>query len=152
MTYTTAEGRQQVLDALAAAADEIAVALALLSEAYEHLDENAAERLEGALFQPIQAAYGRAKRTHSEFASRSGLPARTFEPATAVAPSSGTKGLIEAAVDAASRADGALVESQDSMLPVEVGDAELRAGIVAIRELIGGLRARAREIVRTLGR
>ena len=38
------------------------------------------------------------------------------------------------------------------MLPVEVGDRELRAGIAEVRELLGGLRGRARELVRTLGR
>lgn len=152
MTYTTAEGRQQILDALAAAADEIAMALALLSEAYEHLDENAAERLEEQLFQPVQAAYGRAKRVHAGFAERHELPGRTFVSSSQVAPSSGTKGLIDAAVDVASRADAMLGELQDSMLPVEVGDVELRAGLSEVRELVGGLRGRAREVTRTLGR
>jgi len=38
------------------------------------------------------------------------------------------------------------------MLPVEFGDAELRADLQAVRELLGDLRPRAREIVRTLGR
>lgn len=152
MTYTTAEGRQQVLDALATAADEIAVALALLSEAYEHLDERTAERLEEQLFQPIQAAYGRAKRVHAGFAARHELPGRMFETPSPVAPSSGTKGLIDAAVDASARADGMLAELQDSMLPVEVGDVELRAGLSEVRELVGGLRGRAREVTRTLGR
>jgi hypothetical protein len=152
MTYTTAEGRQQILDALAAAADEIAAALALLSEAYEHLDERTGERLEEQLFQPIQAAYGRAKRVHSGFAQRHELPGRTFVSPSPVAPSSGTKGLIDAAVDAASRADGMLGELQDSMLPVEVGDVELRTGLSEVRELVGGVRARARELVRVLGR
>jgi hypothetical protein len=62
VTYTAAEGRQQILDALGAAADEIAAALALLSEAYEHLDDHTAERLEEALFQPTQAAWSRQAR------------------------------------------------------------------------------------------
>lgn len=152
MAYTTAEARQQVLDVLVAAADELDSALALLGEAYEHLDEHAAEVLEAELFRAVQLAYGRVKRTYNEFASRSELPVRTFESAPMVAPSSGAKALIEGAVEAASRADAALVELQDSMLPVEVGDAELRAGIAAVRELVGGLRGRAREVVRTLGR
>jgi hypothetical protein len=152
MTYTAAEGRQQVLDALARAADEIAVALALLSEAYEHLDEHTAERLEEQLFQPIQAAYGRAKRVHAAFAERHELPGHTFLSPSPVAPSSGTKGLIESAVEAAARADGMLAELQDSMLPVEVGDVELRTGLAQVRELVGSVRVRAREIVRTLGR
>ena len=37
-------------------------------------------------------------------------------------------------------------------LPVEVGDAELRAGLADVREQIGGLAGRARELIRTLGR
>jgi hypothetical protein len=152
MTYTTAEGRQQILDALARAADEIAVALGLLSEAYEHLDEQAAERLEERLFQPVQAAYGRAKRVHANFAQRHELTGHTFQTPSPVAPSNGAKGLIDAAVEAASRADGMLGELQDSMLPVEVGDVELRAGLSEVRELVGGVRSRARELVRTLGR
>ncbi len=152
MTYTTAEGRQQILDEFAVATDEIATALGLLSEAYEHLDERTAERLEEQLFRPLQAAYGRAKREHAGFAQRHELESRVFVTPSPVAPSSGTKGLIDAAVDAASRADGMLGELQDSMLPVEVGDAELRAGLSNIRELLGGARARARELVRVLGR
>jgi hypothetical protein len=152
MAYTTAEGQQQVLDELAVAADELDAALALLGEAYEHLDEHAAEVLEVELFRGVQLAYGRVKRTYNEFASRSELPGRTFESAPAAAPSNGAKALIDAAVEAAGKADAALVELQDSMLPVEVGDAELRAGIAAARELVGGLRGRAREVVRTLGR
>ena len=38
------------------------------------------------------------------------------------------------------------------MLPVEVGDAQVRAGLMEVRELLGGVRERARELVRTLGR
>jgi hypothetical protein len=38
------------------------------------------------------------------------------------------------------------------MMPVEVGDPELRAGLAEVRELLGDVRARAREFVRTLGR
>jgi hypothetical protein len=152
VTYTTAEGRQQILDAIAAAADEIAVALALLSEAYEHLDDQTAERLEEQLFRPLQAAYGRAKREHAGFAQRHELEGHAFVTPSPVAPSSGIKGLIDAAVDAASRADGMLGELQDSMLPIEVGDAELRAGLSNVRELLAGARARARELVRVLGR
>lgn len=152
MAYTTIEGRQQILDELGAAADEIAVALALLSEAYEHLDEQTAERLEEELFQPLQAAYGRAKRVHEGFAGRHELSGRTFQTPSPVAPSNGPKDLIEAAVEVATKADGMLAELQDSMLPVEVGDVELRAGLSEVRELVGGTRGRAREVTRTLGR
>jgi regulator of protease activity HflC (stomatin/prohibitin superfamily) len=41
---------------------------------------------------------------------------------------------------------------QDSSLPTEVGDRELRSAITDVRELLGGVRQRAREIERTLGR
>lgn len=152
MTYTTADGRQQILDKLASAIDEIGIALALLSEAYEHLDEHMAERLEEELFGPVRAAYGRAKRTYAGFVERHGLAGRAFQSPSPVAPSNGAKGLIDAAVNAAGRADGVLIELQDSMLPVEVGDAELRRGLAEARELVGSIRPRARELVRTLGR
>ncbi len=38
------------------------------------------------------------------------------------------------------------------MLPVEVGDQELRADLEQVRALIGGFAARAHELERTLGR
>ena len=56
MTYTNAQARQRLLDAVAKAIDEIAFALAALGEAYEQLDEQSAERLEQELFKPVQAA------------------------------------------------------------------------------------------------
>ncbi len=152
MTYTMVEARQQLLDVLAGAAEEIGFALASLSEAYELLDEHAAEQLEEGLFRPVQAAYGRAKRTHAEFASRCGLPSRAFEPRSPGAPSGGARGFLEDAVEAVAAADEALATLQDSMLPVEVGDAELRAELTEVRGLLGGLRGQARELVRTLGR
>ncbi len=152
MTYTTADGRRQVLDALARAVEEIGVALAALGEAYELLDENTADRLEQELFRPVQSAYGRAQRTYTGFADRHELPHRAFAPAPPGAPSTGVRGFIEAALDATARADGELAALQDSMLPIEVGDAELRAGLQEVRELLGELRGRARELVRRLGR
>jgi hypothetical protein len=141
-----------MLDTLAQAADEIGLALAYLSEAYEHLDERSAERLEEGLFQPVQAAYGGAKRTHAAFVERYELVGRMFQSPSPVSPSSSTKALIDTAVEAGARADATLVALQDSMAPVEVGDAELRAGISHIRELLAGVRGQAREFVRTLGR
>lgn len=152
MTYTTAEGRQQVLDMLAQATDGIGVVLACIGEAYEQLDEHSAERLEAELFRSAQAAYARSKRTYAGFAERYGGQTRALADAPAPAPSSGARGLIDAAAEAASEADEVLVELQDSMLPVEVGDAELRSGISQVRELLGNMRPRARELVRTLGR
>jgi hypothetical protein len=152
MAYTNAQARQQLLDTLARATEEIASALASLSEAYEQLDEHNAERLEEELFRPVQLAYGRAKRTHTEFAQRHDLPSREFVAAAAGAPSRGTRAFIDGAMDALGRADGQLATLQDSMLPVEVGDAELRAGLAEVRKLLSPLRGRAREFVRTLGR
>lgn len=152
MTYSTAEGRQQLLDDLATATDTIARALAALGAAYELLDEVNADKLEEELFRPVQTAYGRAQRTHAAFAERHGLPGRAFAPATGGAASQGAKGLIDGAMEAAEEADLTLAELQDSMLPVEVGDAEVRAGLSEVRRLLDGLPARARRLVSTLGR
>jgi ABC-type transporter Mla subunit MlaD len=152
MAQTSAEVRQELLDAVAAAADEIGIALESLGEAYEHLDEQTADRLEEELFRPVQLAYGRAQRTHTEFAARHELPSRAFEPARSGAPSRRVNDLIAAAADAADRADGILATLQDSMVPVEYGDAELRGGLGEVRRLLGDVRRRARELTRTVGR
>jgi hypothetical protein len=152
MAYTDAQARQELLDTVAEATDELGLALAALGAAYEQLDERSGDELEARLFRPVQAAYGRARRTHAEFAERHGLPAREFRAQAAGAPSTGAKGFVEAAVQAAGRADGILAALQDSMRPVEVGDPELRAGLSAVRELAGGVSRSARELMRTLGR
>jgi hypothetical protein len=152
VTYTTAQGRQQLLDSVAASAEEVGFALGALGEAYEVVDEQTGERLEEGLFRPVQLAYGRLKRTHASFADRYALPARAFGEPTLGAPKGGVKGFIENAMDAVARADGTLATLQDSMLPVEVGDEEVRAEIAGVRELLGGVRGRARELMRTLGR
>jgi hypothetical protein len=152
VSYIAGEARQELLDTLGDAIDEIAVALAAVGAAYEQLGTAPADRLEEELFRPVQAAYGRAKRTHAGFAQRQGLPGRTFVPATPGPPSTGIRGFVDSAVASAAEADAMLVELQDSMMPVEVGDPELRAGLTEVRELLGDVRARAREFVRTLGR
>jgi hypothetical protein len=152
MSYTDAEARQGLLDAVAPAIDEIGAALAALGEAYEQLDEVTGDALEEQLFQPVQKAYGRAKRTHADFAARHGLVSRVFEPAIRAAPSNGVKGFIDIAKEDIIRADAALVTLQDSMLPVEVGDAELRAGLADVRTLLSPMNARARQFVSRLGR
>lgn len=152
MTYSSAQARQQLLDAIAVAIDEIAEALASLGVAYEQLDDAHADDLEEQLFRPVQRAYGRAKRTHAKFAERHALPGREFATPSPPAPSAGVKILIEHAVLAVGRAESELVALQDSLMPIEVGDAELRAGLSEVRELIGGLSQRARAFVRTFGR
>jgi hypothetical protein len=151
MAYTNAEGRQELLDELATATEDLGVALAALGEAYEQLDDAAGDRLEAALFRPVQHAYGRAQRTHAAFGARHGVAERVFAPAAA-GHAPGARGHIDHAVDAIRRADERLGELQDSMLPVEVGDPEVRAGLSDVRGEIGPLPGRARELVRTLGR
>jgi hypothetical protein len=152
MAYVTREAREQLLGTVAEATDEIGVALAALGAAYEQLDEQSGDRLEAELFRPVQVAYGRARRTHSGFAERHGLPARTFEPATAGLPSQGVRGFVEHAVEALEEADAIVTELQDSMRPVEVGDPELRAGLAEVRELISEPPERARRFLSLLGR
>jgi hypothetical protein len=152
MAYTTAEGRRQLLEDFAAAIDALGVALAALGAAYEVLDERTADRMEEELFRPVQAAAGRARRAHSTFASRYGLPAGEFAAGSAGPPSLGARGFLDRAVEAVAEADDALAELQDSMLPVEVGDPEVRAALADVRGLVGDVHGRARELVRTLGR
>ncbi|MBJ7331148.1 MAG: hypothetical protein JHC95_14715 [Solirubrobacteraceae bacterium] len=162
MSYSTDDARQELLDSLAGAADELGIAVASLGDAYEQLPEQVGDRLEEALFRPVQSAYGRAKRTHNEFADRYKLPTRTFDQQTGGNRAAGAKvggggpqqakGAIDHAVDAVEEADIILVALQDSMMPVEVGDPELRAGLAAVRELLDGARRNARDFERTLGR
>lgn len=152
MSYTAAEGRTQILDAVAGAADELAIALACLTEAFDLLDDASAERLEDQLFMPVQSAYGRAKRTHAEFAARSALPGRDFVPGSAGMANQGAKALVERAVTAANTAEQHIAEVQDSMLPIEVGDQELRTSLTEIREAVGNISARGRDFARTFGR
>jgi hypothetical protein len=152
MVQTTEEARKQLLEAVGEAADEIGVALSALGAAYDQLDERSADELEEKLFRPVQLAYGRARRTYAEFAARHGLPIRDFEPPPPGLPSTGAKAFIDRAVVAVGRADHTLSELQDSLLPVDVGDAELRAALADLRTLVGDNAKQARDIVRTVGR
>jgi hypothetical protein len=149
---TTTEARQELLERIGRATDALGFALASLGAAYEQLDQFKADELEEQLFQPAQRAYGRMRRAHTEFATRHGIADRKFEPSAPGLPSIGAKAFIENAVTAVGRADAALAELQDSLLPVEVGDPELRAALADLRELLAGFADRARELVRTLGR
>jgi hypothetical protein len=152
MSYQAADGRRQMLDEIATAVEQIGAAIAALGEAYDEVDERAGDRLEEELFRPVQAAYARAQRTHNEFAQRHGLPTRSFGAATRPAASMGARGHLDAAVEHVVDADQILSELQDSMLPVEVGDPEVRAGLAEVRRALGDVEARAREVVRVLGR
>ena len=150
--YVTAEARQELLDAVAVAINELAAALAAVGAAYEQLDEDSGDKLEDELFRPLQVAYGRAKKTHAGFAERYGLAQRAFESASAGRPSQGVKDYLANAVVAIEEADAALVELQDSMMPVEVGDPEVRAGLADVRVLLDPLPERARLAERLFGR
>ncbi|HEY4825316.1 MAG TPA: hypothetical protein VIH85_01050 [Solirubrobacteraceae bacterium] len=152
MSYNAGEARRALLDDVAEATDQLALALASLGEAYEELDEQTADRLEEELFRPVQSAYGRLRRTHAEFAERSGLPGRTFEPSSGGMHSADPRVYVDRAVDAIDRADQSLAELQDSMMPVEVGDRELREGLSEVRGTIAELPARARRLMRAQGR
>src|ERR1700747_653002 len=124
MAYSGGEARAQPLDDAAAAVDQLALAIASLGEAYEELDEQTADALEEQLFRPVQLAYGRLRRTHAEFAVRHGFPGRALARSAGGMHPADPRVYVDRAVEAIERADQALAELQDSMLPVEVGDRE----------------------------
>ena len=152
MAISALEARTQILDDLAAAIEQVALAVACLGEAYELLAVDAADRLEAELFRPVQKAYARGKRTHIGFAERSALPRRDFDLPSPGRSSQGVKAFVERAVTASAAADHTLAELQDSMLPIESGDPELRSGLSEVRELLGAVPGSARHFLRTLGR
>lgn len=152
MAITAREAREKILEDLGSAVDHLALAVACLGEAYDLLTVGPADRLESDLYRPVQKAFGRCKRTHSGFAERSGLPAREFASPAPGRPSQGVKSFLERALVATAEADRAVADLQDSMLPIESGDAELRAGLTEVRELLGGAPTATREFLRTLGR
>jgi hypothetical protein len=152
MSYTTADARQLLLDTLGDAVDQLSLGVSCLSEAYEKLDDQSADRLEETLFSPVQLAYGRARRTHTEFSDRHNAERRQFVPATVAAAARTALQLVDQAIEAVEEADRDLAVLQDSMLPIEAGDAELRSGLVAAREPIGAIGKAAHEFKRTLGR
>jgi hypothetical protein len=149
---TTREAREEIVAELGRSIDRIALATACLGQAYELLDEATGDRLEGALFRPVQRAYARAKRTQAAFAGRVDLPVGAPEQPSAGLPSQGVKRFVERGGEAAADADRVLAELQDSMLPIEAGDAELRAGLAEVRELLAEVPAAVREFLRTFGR
>lgn len=151
MSYTAQSGREQILQDVASAAQDLGSALASLGEAYEHLDDQAAERMEDELFRPLQAAFGQLKRTHEEFAQRYRLQGRDFPPAPVPLPGD-PRHLFERAAESIRAADETLGALQDSLLPVEVGDEALRAGLSRVRVLISPLPPASARLVRTIGR
>ena len=152
MAITKTEARQQILDDLAAALDQLGLAVACLSEAFEKLAVDAADRLEADLYRPVQRAYGRGKRTHAQFAQRVGLSGDTFEPPSAGAPSQSVRELIQRMAAAMTDADRRIAELQDERMFIEAGDGELRAGLIEVRGLLAGVPKAAAQFLRTLGR
>jgi len=153
MSYTTAQARAGLLEEIAGAVAELETAMAQLGEAYEQLDERTADTLEEQLFRPVQQALGRAKATASGFAARHGLdPAAPVVARTAGVHSQGAASFVVAAGEAVEEAAQLIAELQDSMAPVEVGDAELRAGLASVREIAETVPHQAQEFLRRLGR
>ena len=62
------------------------------------------------------------------------------------------RAFLDSAVQAVAAADMTLGTLQDSMLPVEVGDPQLRAGLSETRAALADVGSGARELERTLGR
>jgi hypothetical protein len=149
---TDRETRQDLLVRLGMAIDALGVALSALGTAYELLDTQSADRLEEQLFAPVQKAYGRAKRTATGFAERHQLQADPHEPPDSTSGSRDVRRFLDIALSNVDEAEQALIELQDSMLPVEYGDPELRAGLADTRDIVANVRASARQFTRTLGR
>ena len=152
MAYTNLEGREGLLEALAESAEQVGAALEYLGAAHERIDDQSAEKLEEQLFGSTQKAYAGARKAYMGFASRHGLSTRDFD-APSVPPGS-LKGaeLIEMAANEAEGADEMLAGLQDDQRLVEVGDVELRSGVAEVRQAIGDVPLRAREMLRMLGR
>lgn len=151
MSYDATAARKDLLAALVTAESHLTAAVEALGAAYDALDERTAERLETELFGPVMKAAGRVRRTAQEFAGRFGLevPARQVP---APAGRRAVRELITRAADECAHADAELTALQDSGQAIEVGDAELRSGLSAVRLLLGPVPQHARSLLSTLGR
>ncbi len=152
MGITAAEAREEIVTDLGGAIEQITFAVARLGEAYDALAVDSADRLEETLFRPAQKAFGRGKRALTRFAQQSSLPVPDSTPPPPGRRSDGARGFIEQAVIACAEADRRIAELQDSMLPIEFGDPELRAGLAEVRELLAEVPNASRDFLRTLGR
>ena len=152
MAYTTSEARDRIIGDLEAAEEELGIGVAALGEAFEALATGSQDRLEDELFRPLQRALARTKRTRTAFAVRVGHLTDDPEQKSPGPPSQGAKAFVERAAAAASQAELILTELQDSMMPVEAGDPELRAALAEIRELAAPVPGAARSFLATLGR
>ena len=151
MSYTNESGRRQIIDDSVAAANYLGEAMAALGEAYDLLDDPTADRMEATVFKPVQASVGQLKRTLAEFATRYKLPAPVFETAGLPAPTN-PHTTLDRVIELVQAADDTVADLQDSLLPVEVGDTDLRAGLSRARTLIGPVPDAADGLIRMLGR
>jgi hypothetical protein len=153
MSYTTTEARESLMEDMARVLEQLAFGLACLGEAYELVDEQAADRLEEQLFRPVRSAYARARRALSGFAARHDLQAGPANQSDSSGlHSADPRVYLERAIEASSRADAMIAELQDSMLPVEVGDQELRQDLADVRGLLDRVPTHGQALLRTLGR
>jgi hypothetical protein len=152
MAYNAQEARVDLLRDLGAAIDQLGFAIAALGEAYEELDEGTADRLEEQLFRPAQLAYATAQRAHTNFAQRYGLRSATFSLGSGGTHTGDPRVYVERAVTALEGADQAIADLQDSLMPVEVGDPELRARLSETRTLLGPLPGRGHALISARGR
>src|SRR3954451_14369050 len=95
MAQTMVEARQQILDDLAGALDQLGLAVASLSEAFQQLAVDSADKLEADLYRPVQRAYGRGERNRTQRAERVALQGDPFEPPSAGPSSQGVKELVQ---------------------------------------------------------
>ena len=97
VSFSAADGRAQLLAELERAIHAIGGALTSLGDAYEWLDDGTADRMESELFRPVQAAYGRAQRTHSAFSERHRRAPVTFASAGHAGHPGDARGALERA-------------------------------------------------------
>ena len=153
MTYTSDEGRRELLGATAEAADTIGVALAALGAAYELVDDDTAR---SAGVGAVRAGAGGVRAGEAGHARVRGA-ARAAASAFAVADAGRAFGAARAATSSRrSRRSSTPTTSSPSCrtrcCPVEVGDPELRAALADVRTRLGEVPVRAAELLRTLGR
>ena len=96
---------------------------------------DAAERV--AFFRDVLEPFARSIRGGVTFVRMVDGENRPVEQQPAGVSPTGATGFIHQAVESISEADRTLTGLQDSMLPVEVGDAALRSGLVEVRDRYG---------------
>ena len=152
MAYTNAQAREQLLAELAAAADEVGLALACLGEATSSSTRPPPSASRTSCSARSRRPTGRRSAPTPNSPAGTGLPEHEFEAARPQVREHDASAIMERAAAAVSRADLALATLQDSMLPVDVGDPPLRAGLEQVRMALADTSRRTREITRTLGR